>query len=75
MIQQSLQNALKQKHIDREVVTLITQTIVDPHDPSIKKPSKFIGRCYTKEDGKQMTKKWQILALFKVFACIDSNII
>jgi len=29
MIQQSLQNALKQKNINREVVTLITQTIVD----------------------------------------------
>ena len=62
MIQQSLQNALKQKHIDREVVTLITQTIVDSHDPSIKNPSKFIGRRYTKEDGKQMAEKfgWSI---------------
>ena len=62
MIQQSLQNALKQKHIDREVVTLITQTIVHPHDPSIKNPSKFIGRRYTKEDGKKMAEKfgWSI---------------
>ena len=32
MIQQSLQNALKEKTIDREVVTLITQTIVDADD-------------------------------------------
>ena len=29
MVQQSLQNVLKEKKIDREVVTLITQTIVD----------------------------------------------
>ena len=40
MIQQSLQNALKLEHIDREVVTLITQTIVDSEDPSINNPEK-----------------------------------
>ena len=42
MVQQSLQNVLKEKKIDREVVTLITQTIVDKNDPSINDPQKFI---------------------------------
>ena len=58
MIQQSLQNALKHKLIDREVVTLITQTIIDKNDPSIKNPEKFIGRCYKKEEAKILAKQF-----------------
>ena len=62
MIQQSLQNALKQKNINREVVTLITQTIVDSDDPSIKNPTKFIGQRFSKNEAKKMVKKfgWKI---------------
>ncbi len=44
MIQQSLQNALQAAGSDRRVVTLITQALVDPEDPSIREPVKFIGR-------------------------------
>jgi carbamate kinase len=58
MIQQSLQNALKHKLIDREVVTLITQTIIDKNDPSIKNPEKFIGRCYKKEEAKILAEQF-----------------
>lgn len=43
MIQQSLQNALERNHIDRDVVTVITQVIVDPADAN-EKPTKPIGR-------------------------------
>ena len=62
MIQQSLQNALKQKNIKREVVTLITQTIVDSDDPSIKNPTKFIGQRFSKNEAEKMVKKfgWRI---------------
>jgi carbamate kinase len=44
MIQQSLQNALRTAGSDRRVVTLITQSLVDPEDPSMRDPTKFIGR-------------------------------
>ena len=44
MIQQSLQNALERNGIDRSVVTLITQVIVDPNDAAMKEPTKPIGR-------------------------------
>jgi carbamate kinase len=62
MIQQSLQNALKQKNINREVVTLITQTIVNSDDPSIKNPTKFIGQRFSKNEVDKMVKKfgWKI---------------
>jgi carbamate kinase len=44
MIQQSLQNALAQRGVDRPVATLITQVIVDPDDPATREPTKPIGR-------------------------------
>ncbi|MEE8560757.1 MAG: carbamate kinase, partial [Gemmatimonadota bacterium] len=44
MIQQSLQNALAQAGIKRNVVTVITQVLVDPGHPSTLQPRKFVGR-------------------------------
>ena len=62
MLQQSLQNALKEHQIEREVVTLITQTIVDADDPSINNPTKFIGQRYTKAEAENMAQNfgWNI---------------
>src|SRR5687768_12492568 len=40
MIQQSLQNALEKQGIERAVVTLITQVLVDRDDPATREPSK-----------------------------------
>jgi len=41
MIQQSLQNTLRDDKVDREVVTLVTQVRVKENDPSISNPTKF----------------------------------
>ena len=62
MIQQSLQNKLRKMHIDREVVTLVSQVIVDENDTSFKNPTKFIGSRYSKEDILELSKKfdWKI---------------
>ena len=43
MIQQSLQNALRRAGVERTVVTLITQTLVDADDPRLREPTKPIG--------------------------------
>jgi carbamate kinase len=45
MIQQSLQNALERAGVDRQVVTIVTQVIVDPDDPAYDEPTKPIGRA------------------------------
>lgn len=44
MIQQSLENALLRAGVARDVATVITQVQVDPSDPAMRKPTKFIGR-------------------------------
>jgi carbamate kinase len=49
MIQQSLQNALEAHGVVRDVVTLVTQVLVDPEDPATRAPVKPIGRVLTPE--------------------------
>jgi carbamate kinase len=45
MLQQSLQNALAAARVRREVVTVITQTLVDRYDPALSEPTKPIGHA------------------------------
>jgi carbamate kinase len=47
MIQQSLQNALQRANIRREVITVVTQTVVAHDDPALGRPTKFIGHHLT----------------------------
>ena len=57
MVQQTLQNKLRDLEVDREVVTLVTQVLVDKNDKSIKNPTKFVGARYTKEEIDELAKK------------------
>mgnify|MGYP002066476286 CR=1 FL=1 len=43
MLQQVLGNALRQRGIERTVVTLVTQVRVSANDPAFDNPSKPIG--------------------------------
>ncbi len=45
MIQQSLQNALARVGVERQVVTLVTQTLCDANDPNLRIPTKPIGHA------------------------------
>jgi carbamate kinase len=57
MIEQSLQNRLEKEGIKRDVVTIVTQVIVDKDDPSIKEPTKFIGQFYTRKEARKFAKE------------------
>ncbi len=57
MIQQSLQNALARAGSERRVVTLITQARVDPDDPSLREPTKFIGRRLSPEVAEELRRE------------------
>jgi carbamate kinase len=50
MLQQSLQNALASARVQREVVTVITQTLVDRYDPALGRPTKPIGHALTEAE-------------------------
>ena len=62
MIAQSLQNRLRKEKIDRRVVTVITQMLVDQNDPAINNPTKFIGQFYTEGEAQLFseTRGWQM---------------
>lgn len=53
-----LQNAisfeLKERSIEKSVVSLISQVIVDENDPAFENPTKPIGGFYTKEQGEKL---------------------
>jgi len=57
MIAQSLKNRLLKEKIDRPVVAVVTQVLVDKDDPSISDPTKFIGQFYSKEEADELVKK------------------
>jgi carbamate kinase len=50
MLQQSLQNALASARVQRDVVTVITQTLVDRYDPALGRPTKPIGHALTEAE-------------------------
>jgi len=54
MLQQSLQNALAAARVEREVVTVITQTLVDRYDPALSRPTKPIGHALSDADAARL---------------------
>jgi carbamate kinase len=62
MIEQSLQNRLRTEKIDRPVITVITQMLVDEHDPAVANPTKFVGQFYAEEESRlfAQTRGWQM---------------
>jgi carbamate kinase len=61
MIQQSLDNALHRAGSDRRVATIITQVQVDPADPALNNPTKFIGQEVTAERAREMEAEGHVV--------------
>lgn len=53
-LQQSLQNELAKRNMDKNVVTTITQIEVDQDDTAFQKPTKPVGDFYSKEQAAQI---------------------
>jgi len=56
MIQQCLANTLKKAGIERPVVALITQALVDENDPDLNNPTKPIGPYYSRDEAVKLKK-------------------
>lgn len=57
MIERILRNILIKHNIEKEVVTLITQVVVDEKDEAFQKPTKRIGKIYSKEEADEISAK------------------
>jgi carbamate kinase len=50
MLQQILGNELRARDVERTIVSVVTQTVVDPADPAFSNPTKPIGPLYPEAD-------------------------
>lgn len=89
LLQQSLKNILRKENIKKDVVTLITQVLVDKNDPAFEKPAKPVGPFYEYPQALKLieTKGWimhedpagkgfrRVVASPKPIAIIESRII
>lgn len=54
MLEQRLVNHLRRRGCDAPVVTVVTQTAVDPDDPAFGNPTKPVGPFYSEERAKEL---------------------
>jgi carbamate kinase len=62
-LQSSLQTILRRRKINRPVVTIVTQVVVDANDPAFQKPTKPVGPFYSREAAEQKRRElsWNIV--------------
>src|SRR5512136_1943900 len=62
-LQQALQNELYHRGIHKNVVTVITQTLVDQSDPAFQSPTKPIGSFMDAEEAQRRkeTQGWHVV--------------
>jgi carbamate kinase len=62
-IQQALENEFRRRGLKTSVATVVTQTLVDRHDPAFANPSKPIGQFYTREEAedRMRVEKWTMV--------------
>jgi len=56
MIERMLRNVLNKHKIEKNVVCLVTQVIVDKNDPAFSDPQKRVGKIYTKEQADELAE-------------------
>ena len=56
-IQNAIDNELKAQNIKRNVVTIVTQVLVDKDDPLFKSPNKPVGSFYTEAEANEIANK------------------
>ncbi len=63
MFQNAMVNALKRRGIDKPVVTLVTQTVVDVNDPAFASPDKPIGSFMSDEVAHELATElgWTVM--------------
>lgn len=64
MIQQTLRNVLREKGRREEVVSVVTQVLVDAKDSAFEKPVKPIGPFYTEDEASKLAAErgWTIVS-------------
>jgi carbamate kinase len=57
ILEQQLRNVLMKEDMDRDIISIITQVLVNKDDPAFKNPTKPVGPYYTKEEAEELAKE------------------
>ncbi|MCD6331677.1 MAG: carbamate kinase [Bacteroidales bacterium] len=57
MIERMLRNVLKKHHIEKEVVTLVTDVVVDQDDPAFNNPTKRVGKICSRDEAEKLSRE------------------
>lgn len=57
MIERMFRNVLNRHGIDKNVICIVTQVIVDINDPAFNDPQKRIGKIYTREEADALSSR------------------
>lgn len=55
IIEQQLKNVLEKYEMERDIITIITQVLVNKDDPAFQNPTKPVGPYYTKEEADKLS--------------------
>lgn len=55
IIEQQLRNVMMANDLDRDIISIITQVLVDKDDPAFSNPTKPVGPYYTREEAEAIT--------------------
>lgn len=56
MIERMLRNILTKNNLKKDILTIVTQVLVDKNDPALNNPTKGIGQSYTKVQADKLIK-------------------
>jgi carbamate kinase len=56
MIERQMFNVLKDKGLKKNIVTIVTEVVVDKNDPAFENPTKPVGAFYLKEEAELLAK-------------------
>ena len=57
MIERMIRNVLKKHGIRKNVITMVSMTIVDPNDSAFNNPTKGIGKIYSEEEALRLQEE------------------
>ncbi len=55
IIEQQFRNILEEQNLVKDVITIVTQVLVDKDDPAFKNPTKPVGPFYTKDEADKIS--------------------
>ena len=57
LLEQQLRNVLRNNDMDRDIISIITQVLVNKDDPAFENPTKPVGPYFTEEEAKKFMEE------------------